>query len=179
MRFTINLATKTYVDQRLVSKVCYAAIALFVLVLSWNAFVAFSNLGELNRLKADIATYEGRLNSRPKDIPEREYTRLLAEIVFFNGVIERKAFNWLGLLEQMEDVTPEGIALTSLAPDMKTGDVKIEGRAHSFANLRSYMEKLDDSRGFTKVLLLSNSDVAINDKARGVLFTISCRMALK
>jgi len=179
MRFTINMATRTYVDQRLVSQVCYAAIALFVLALFWNTFVALSNLGELNRLKADIATYEGRLNSRPKDVPEREYARLLAEIAFFNGVIERKTFNWLGLLEQMENVTPEGIALTSLAPDMNTGDVKIEGRARSFANLRSYLEKLDDSRAFTKILLLSNRDVAINDKARGVLFTISCRTALK
>jgi len=179
MRFTINLATRTYVDQRLISRFCYAAIALFVLTLSWNTFVAFSNRGELNRLKADIATYEGRLNSRPKDIPERDYTRLLAEIAFFNGVIERKTFNWLGLLEQMETVTPEGIALTSLAPDVKTGDIKIEGRAHSFANLRSYMEKLDGSGTFTQVLLLSNHDVAINDKAHGVLFTISCRTALK
>jgi type IV pilus assembly protein PilN len=179
MRFTINLATRTYVDQRLISQVCYAAIALLVLVLSWNCFVAFSNLGELRRLKSDITTYEGRLNSRPKDVPEREYTRLLAEIGFFNGVIERKAANWLGLLEQMENATPEGIVLVSLAPDTKTGEVKIEGRAHSFANLRSYMEKLDESNAFTQVLLLSNHDVAINDKAHGVQFTISCRMALK
>ncbi|GFE61611.1 PilN domain-containing protein [Geobacter sp. AOG2] len=179
MRFTINLATRTYVDQRLISQICYAAIVLLVLVLSWNTFVAFSNLGELHRLKSDITTYEGRLNSRPKDVPEREYTHLLAEIAFFNGIIERKAFNWLGLLEQMENVTPEGIALTSLAPDMKSGDVKIEGRAHSFANLRTYMEKLDESKAFTKVLLLSNRDVAISDKVRGIQFTISCRAALK
>jgi len=179
MRFTINLATRTYVDQRLVSQVCYAAIVLLVLVLSWNCFVAFSNLGELHRLKSDIATYEGRLNSRPKDVPEREYTRLLAEIGFFNGVIERKVFNWLGLLEQVENATPEGVALISLIPDTKTGEVKIEGRAHSFANLRSYMEKLYESAAFAQVLLLSNHDVTINDKARGVQFTISCRMASK
>lgn len=179
MRFTINLATRTYIDQRLVSRICYAVIALLVLVLSWNTFYAFSNSGELHRLESDIATYEGRLNSRPKDVPEREYTRLLAEIAFFNGVIERKAFNWLGLLEQMEGVTPEGIALISLSPDMKTGETKIEGWAHSFANLRSYMEKLDGSNAFTKVLLLSNRDVMIGVKTHGVQFTISCRTALQ
>ena len=178
MRFTINLATRVYVDQRLVSQVCFAVIALLLLVLSWNTFVAFSNLGELHRLESDIATYEGRLNSRPKDVPEREYTRMLAEIGFFNGVIERKSYNWLGLLDQMENTLPEGVALVSLAPDTKTGMVKIDGRAHSFANLRAYLEKLDESRAFTEVLLLSNQDVSVSDKVKGVQFTISCRMAL-
>jgi type IV pilus assembly protein PilN len=179
MRFTINLATRVYVDQRLVSQVCFAVIALLLLVLSWNTFVACSNLGELRRLKSDIATYEGRLNSRPRDVPEREYTRLLAEIDFFNGVIERKSFNWLGLLEQMENTLPDGVALVSLAPDTKNGEVKIDGRAHSFANLRTYLEKLDESKVFTEVLLLSHHDVVLSDKVRGVQFTISCRTALK
>jgi type IV pilus assembly protein PilN len=179
MRFTINLATRVYVDQRLVSQVCYALVTLLFLVLSWNIFVSFSNLGELHRLKSDITTYEGRLNSRPRDIPEREYTRLLAEIDFYNGVIERKSFNWLGLLDQMENNLPEGVVLVSLAPDSKTGEVKIDGVAHSFANLRAYLEKLDESKAFADVLLLSHHDVALNDKVQGVQFTISCRTALK
>ncbi|QEM67892.1 PilN domain-containing protein [Geobacter sp. FeAm09] len=179
MRFTINLATRTYVDQRLISQVCYTALALLALVLTWNVVIAFSNFGELQRLRVDIATYEGRLNSRPKDIPERDYTRLLADITFFNGVIERKAFNWLGLLDQVEEVTPEGIAVSSLAPDMKTGEVKIEGLAHSFANVRAFMEKFDESRAFTRALLLSHRDVAMGDKTRGVQFSLSCRMASK
>jgi len=179
MRFTINLATKVNVDQRLVSQVSFAVIALLLLALSWNTFIAFSNLGELHRLEADTATYQGRLNSRPKDVPEREYTRMLAEIGFFNGLLERKSFNWLRLLDQMENTLPEGVALVSLAPDTKTGIVKIDGRAHSFANLRTYLEKLDESKAFTEVLLLSNHDVAVGEKAKGVQFTISCRTALQ
>ena len=179
MRFTINLATRVYVDQRLVSRVCFAVIALLLLVLSWNGFLAYGNLGELRRLNSDIALYEGRLNSMPKDVPEREYTRLLAEIGFFNGLIERKSYNWLGLLEQIENTLPEGVALVSLAPDTKTGDVKIDGRAHSFANLRTYLEKLDESKAFAEVLLLSHHDVAFGDKVQGVLFSILCRTASK
>lgn len=179
MRFTINLATRVYVDQRLISQVCYAVCALLVLVLLRNVFAGFGDLGELQRLNADIVTYNGRLNSRPKDVPERDYTRLLAEIGFYNGVIERKAFNWQGMLEEMENTTPEGVALISLAPDTKTGELKIEGRAHSFANVRTYLEKLDESRAFTRVLLLSNHDVATGDQGRGVQFSISCRTTPK
>lgn len=177
MRFTINLATRVYLDQRLVSQVCFAVIALLLLALSWNTLAAFSNLGELHRLKADIATYEGRLNSRPKDIPEQEYTRMLAEIGFFNAVIQRKSRNWLGMLDQLEDTLPEGVALVSLTPDTKTGLVKIDGRAHSFANLRTYLENLGGSRAITEVLLLSNHEVAVSEKVKGIQFSISGRMA--
>jgi len=179
MRFTINLATRVYVDQRLVGRVCFVVITLLLLVLSWNTFSVFSNLGELRRLRADIATYERRLNSRPKDVPEREYTRQLAEIDFFNGVIERKSFNWLGLLEQLESSLPEGVTLISLVPDTKIGEVKIEGRARSFANLRTCLEKLNESGAFAEVLLLSHHDVELSDKVKGVQFAISCRTALK
>jgi Tfp pilus assembly protein PilN len=71
------------------------------------------------------------------------------------------------------------VALVSLAPDTKTGEVKIDGRAHSFANLRTYLEKLDESKAFTEVLLLSHHDVALSDKVQGIQFTILCRTALK
>jgi len=179
MRFTINLATRVYVDQRLVSQVCFAAIVLLLLLLSWNCFSALGNLDELRRLRADITTYEGRLNSRPSDVPEREYTRQLAEIAYYNGVIERKSFNWLGLLDKMEETLPEGVTLIALTPDTQTGEIKCEGRAHSFANIRAYLEKLDESRAFSEVLLLSHRDVELSDKVKGVQFTISCRTALK
>lgn len=179
MQFAINLATRTYLNHRLIKQACIAVVVLLAFMLLWNMSRAVSNMGEMQRLKSDIATYEGRLNSRPKDVPETEYTRLLAAISYYNGVIERKTFNWLGLLEQLENATPEGIALISLAPDMKSGEMKIEGRARSFANVRAYLERLDESGVFTKVLLLSQHDLVVSDSGRGVQFTISCRTALK
>jgi type IV pilus assembly protein PilN len=179
MQFTINLATRTYLDHRLVNRICISAVALLAIMLLWNLSRVLSFMGELQRLKSDIVTYEERLNNRPKDVPEKDYTRLLATISFYNEIIDRKTFNWLGLLENLENATPEGNALISLTPDRKSGEIKIDGRAHSFANLRAYLEKLDESKNFTKVLLLSQHDLVVSDMARGVQFTISCRASIK
>lgn len=179
MRLTINLATRTYLDHRRINKIFGAIIALLLVILIWNVTRFSWNLGELRRLKVDIATMEGRLTSRPANVSEADYNRLLTRIRFYNNIIDVKATNWLGLLEQVEVATPEGIALSSLVPDMKSGELRIEGRARSFANVRSYLESLEDAEGFTHVLLLSHRDIAVGERTRGVLFTISCRTVQK
>lgn len=177
MRFTINLATRTHLDYRLVNRAGYALLALLLLLLVWNFSRAAWDIGELRRLKSDITSYENRLNSRPSGVSEKEYTSLLAGIKFYNEIIGRKSFNWLGLLDRVESATPEGISLSLLAPDRKTGEIKIEGHAKGFSQVRSYLEKLEDSKLFASILLLSHADIAVGDKARGVHFTISCKAA--
>jgi type IV pilus assembly protein PilN len=177
MYFSINLATRTYLDRRLVNRIGAAICAALLLILAWNINHAASNLGELRRLRADIASYESRLSSRPNGVSEKEYTRLLGSISFYNEIIGRKSFNWMGLLEQLELVTPEGIALSAVAPDMKTWDLKIDGRAKNFAQIRSYLDKLEDSKVFTSVLLLSHANVLVGNQTKAVQFSISCKAA--
>ena len=98
-----------------------------------------------------------------------------ASIRFYNDIIERKSYAWLGLLELLENATPEGIALVSLIPDKKNGDLKIDGRAKNFSLVQTYLEKLEDSKTFTDLMLLSHNEVVAGDNAKGVLFKISCR----
>jgi hypothetical protein len=175
MRFTINLATRTHIDPRLVNRAGYIVLALLLLLLAWNINRASWSFGELRRLKTDIASYEKRLNSRPSGVTEKDYTRLLANIKFYNEIIGRKTFNWLGVLDALESATPEGIALSILLPDRKTGEIKIEGDARSFAQVRSYLDKLEDSRSYTAILLLSHANIAMGEKTRGVHFALSCK----
>jgi type IV pilus assembly protein PilN len=177
MYFSINLATRTYLDRRLVNRIGFSLCAVFVVLLVWNINRTAWSYGELRRLRTDISAYEGRLSSRPNGISEKEYTLLLGNISFYNDIIRRKSFNWMGLLEQLELATPEGIALSALTPDKKSGDIKIEGRAKNFAHIKSYLDKLEDSRIFTSVLLLSHSDIAVGERTKGVQFSISCKAA--
>ena len=177
MHFSINLATRTYLDRRVVNRVGTGLCAMLLILLAWNINHTASNLGELRRLRADITVYENRLNSRPNGVSEKEYTRLLESIGFYNEVIGRKTYNWMGLLEQLEHATPDGIAITVLTPDKKTGAVKIEGRAKSFALIKQYLDKLEDSKFFTSILLLSHSDIAVGERTKGVQFSLSCKAA--
>lgn len=179
MHFTINLATRTYLDRRLVNRIGAGLCVALLLMLAWNINQTAWNIGELRRLRADIRMYENRLSSRPKGVSEKEYAGLLGNIGFYNEIIARKSFNWLGLLEQLELATPEGIALSALVPDKKSGEIKIEGRAKNFAQIKVYLDKLEDSRVFTSILLLSHAGVVVGERTKGVEFSISCKAALQ
>jgi hypothetical protein len=179
MRFTINLATRTHIDRRLVNRAGYAVLALLSVLLIWNVSRTFWSIGELRRLQADNSSYESRLKSRPGGVSEKDFSSLMDDIRFYNEIISRKSYSWMGLLEQLEGNTPEGVALSALTPDRKNGELKIEGHARSFAQIRSYLEKLEDSRVFTSILLLSHSDMSVNEKTKGVNFAISCKAALQ
>lgn len=175
MRFTINLATRTYLDNRLINRIAFGVIALLAALTVWNVIDISSNMGEQSRLKSEIAAIESKYSAKPGGITEAEFSRQKGRIRFYNGIIDRKNANWLRKLELFENSTPEGIALSSLAPG-KMDEWRLDGRARSFKNLQQYVEKLEASKDFSKVLLLSHQTIAVGEKTRGVQFTISCKV---
>lgn len=174
MRFTINLATRTHLDHRLINRLAYAAIALLVIVTGWNVSRISSHMGEQSRLKDEITALQNKLGGTQSGISESDINRQKSRIRFYNDIIARKNVNWVNLLDTFESVTPAGIALSVLAPDKKQGEWKVEGHARSFKTVRLYVEKLESSEKFSHVLLLSHQVVAVGEKERGVQFSISC-----
>lgn len=174
MRFTINLATRTYLNQRLINQISSIVIALLVVALGWNITRISWNVGEQQRLAAEVKALEETLNIRPGGVSEKDYSRQQSRIRFFNEVIDRKGARWLNLLDLIESATPEGIALSIIAPGKKDGEWKLEGNARSFTVVRKYVEKLEGTKAFTNVLLLSHRDMTIGETGHGVQFSISC-----
>jgi len=176
MRFSINLATRTYIDTRLLNQIIGGLIAVLVLLLGWNVTRVATNLGEQQRLAAEVAVLEGRLKGKPGDVSEKEFKRQQVRIGLYNGIIDRKSVRWLSMLDLVESATPEGIALSVLAPGKKPGELKLEGRAKSFAAVRRYLETLEGTKSFSNVLLLSHQEFLLGEKGRGVQFAISCKV---
>lgn len=176
MRFTINLATRIYLDHRVLNRLAYCAIAVLLAVAGWNIIRLSSYIGERSRLNAEITAIQNRLGAKPSGIAEADFARQKARIRYYNEIIERKSMNWLNVLESFENATPEGISLSLLSPDKKLDEWKLTGRARSFKMVPQYLEKLDASKNFSNVLLLSHQNIAAGEKARGVEFTISCKV---
>lgn len=173
MRFTINLATKNYINHRMVNGAIYGTGLILLVLLAWNVQRLFTATGEKDRLKADISKYEDKLNQLPSGVSAQEFQNMQSNIRFYNNIIAKKTTDWIGLLDKMEKVTPPGIALTSFAPDPKTAEIKIEGEAKTFAAVRSYLERLEESKLFRDIQLLSHQDNTATEKNKGVKFAIS------
>lgn len=176
MRYSINFATRTYLDHRMLNRLGYGAIAVLCIIAGWNVIRVSSNMGEQSRLSAEIATLQSKLGAKSGGVGEAEISRQKSQILFYNEIIERKSINWLNLLDVLESVTPAGISLTSLSPAKDLNEWKLAGNARSFKAVQLFLEKLESSKNISDVLLLSHRNMVTNDKSSGVQFDISCKV---
>ncbi len=180
MRLTINLATRFYINMRRVNFLIAGAILLLLILLSAIVADIASDLGTMRRLNSGIAALEGKAaKSAGAAVPDRDYQDLLARIRFANGIIEKKTFDWLTLFDRLENVVPDGIALSAIEPDPKDMGLKIGGLAKGFGNIRKFMENLEDSKFFTDVYLVSQSAMQVSQNEKGMSFQITCKAAYK
>ena len=75
---------------------------------------------EIQRYNSEIAGLDQRLKVVTKGVSEKEYKALLSRIAFANNIIDKKRYNWLALLDKLEQVVPEGVAISSVEPDPAT-----------------------------------------------------------
>jgi type IV pilus assembly protein PilN len=180
MRYSINLATRIYINTSRLNFLVVSVIALLVFFLLFNASNSAKDLKQLKELNQKLDLLEGKAGvAKGATINEKEYQSLLSRIKLANSIIEEKTFDWLMLLDRLEAVVPEGIALVSIEPSSKDGGLKLAGIAKNFGDLRKYMENLEDSRYFTDVYLVSQSDSQQSDGRQGVSFNITCKAIYK
>jgi len=180
MRLTINLATRIYINMRRLNTFIVAAIALLIILLLVNVRNIATDFGEIQRLNNGIAILEGKTKKVTSEaVPEKEYETLLARIKFANGLIEQKTFNWLMLLDKLEGVVPDGIAIASIEPSPKDDGLKLAGMAKNFGNLKKFMENLEESKYFTDTYLVGQSDTQVSPSQKGIGFNITCKAKFK
>lgn len=175
MRFTINLATRTYINSRQVNLILGGIGLLLVALFGWLFLTVAGNRGVERKLGGELAAVEARLKASGTGVTDKEYQALLGRIKSTNGIIQRKAFNWLGFLNWLEMVVPDGVMVTALEPSLKEGKLTISGVARSFQNLRTFLEHLEDSKFFTDIYLLSQTDLKVDETQKGVSFSVSCK----
>lgn len=180
MRLTINLATRIYINMRRLNFCIAVAFVLLILLLLFNVRNIATDFGEIQRLNHGIAILEGKAKkSTSEAVPDKEYQTVLARIKFANGLIEQKTFNWLTLLDKLEGVVPDGIAIASIEPSPKDEGLKLAGMAKNFGNLKKFMENLEESKYFTDLYLVSQTEMKVSESQKGIGFQITCKAKYK
>lgn len=179
MQFNTNLATRSYINLRKLNLVMALMAIFLILWLIFNMREILFNLGEIKRLETQIASLDKKLKGDAKGVPAKEYENLLTEIRFANSIIEKKNFNWLNLLEQLESAVPEGVTLSSVEPDVQKRTLKLTGYGKTFTDLRRLFEMLSSSAYFGNVFLENQSAIKVGQNQKGVSFTITCTVIYK
>lgn len=175
MKYTLNLATSTYINRRRL----YGSYALIALILVGTAGINLATLlGQESRLR-QIDSRLAELNAkRPAaEAPAAsaaDLGRLQQETAAANALLQRDSYRWTELLDQLESYLADGISIHSLQPDYKTGVLKIGGRAESLGDLRRFIDNLANAPIFSDVYLLQQATEATDgdEAVGGLIFSI-------
>jgi type IV pilus assembly protein PilN len=160
MRLDINLASQPYQDARefwlrwgtALAAACILSLALLVSTVSgWSN--ARRDRATIADLRQKIAQRD-QLRAQAEEFlnrPENRTTRDESQII--NSLIERKAFSWTRLLEDMEKVMPPGVHLVSIQPKLDDENqlaVKMIVAGGSRDRAIELAHRMEESRHFTQ-----------------------------
>lgn len=177
MRLTINLATRQYVNMRLLNIGLALALALLagMLVLRVRE-IAYNQveLGQVRHLAATAGERPGALK-----VSEAQLQEVQKRISFANALIAKKSVNWLALLDHLEEVVPSGVTLSEITPGSQGNSITLGGIATGFGGIRAFIENLEKSSYFSDVFLMSQAETKVGQNQRGTTFTITCKVATR
>ena len=176
MDLKINLATRSYINTRQLNLSIVVLSGLLLVGMMYFVSDIATKTGEMQRIGSEVESLEGINKGK---VNAKEYQNLLARIAFANGLIARKSYNWLMLLDRLETVVPDGVAITSIQPEQGGAKLKLTGVATSFAGIRRFMENLEDAKFINEVYLLGQSETKVSESQKGTTFSITCKVALK
>ena len=176
MKLTTNLATRCYVNLKQLNSALWAGF----LVLGGLALLLASLVGQGRGEIVRVRTLEQGLTpkSAGPQLSEAQLGAQAKHVQFANQVVDRKTVNWLHLLDSLEEVVPNGVALNHIAPSLERA-LSIGGSARNFAALRTLLENMERSKNFSDVYLMSQAEQKAGLTQEGISFTITCRIPLK
>jgi Tfp pilus assembly protein PilN len=125
----------------------------------------------MHRYNSFLKKSDGK--GRDKTVSDADYNKFLDTIKYTNSIINKRSYNWLLLLDNLEKFVPPGVSLTSLQPSAKEDSSKLSGIAISFGAVRRFMENLELSGVFTDIFLTQQSIVKIENKRQAISFSIT------
>jgi len=160
MRLDINLASQPYEDARqfwMRWGTAVGAVALLTLILLTLDITGWVNA---RRDRAAIAEKKAMIADRDRlraeaerilNLPENRTTR--DESQFLNQLIERKAFSWTRVLENLEKVMPPHVHLESISPQLDEDNqlgLKMTVAGDSRDRALELARRMEESRRFAQ-----------------------------
>ena len=157
MKYTLNLATRAYVNRRTLY-MSYALIgSLLIIVFIFNMSRMFSLNGDINRYMANIEAIETKILARTgvevADYSEENYRKMLENIQYANDILLRDSFRWSSFLDQMENIVPGQVRVLRINPSYKERSVNLVGQAKNLNSLKNFIDNIIQSENYSHVFL--------------------------
>lgn len=178
MKYSLNLATGTYVNHRRLFTIV-SVLGLFLLgLLVVNSMSLIRDSSRTRQLELRLEELRGQKRdaSQQGEVSAAALAKMAQRIEFANELLVRDNYRWTALLDQLEAHLADGIGIRGLQPDYKSGILRLSGVAASITDLRNFIDNLSRSEVFTQVYLKDQRIEKTKDNLDGgVLFSIELK----
>lgn len=155
MKYSLNLATGTYVNhRRLYALFMVLGLFLFSLLIV-NTMSVIRDSRRTRQLEIRLVELHGQQRgaNQQSDVSGAALAKMAERIEGANELLIRDNYRWTTLLDQLEAHWVEGVSIRALQPNYKTGVLQLSGVALSVTDLRHFIDNLSHSKVFTQVYL--------------------------
>lgn len=178
MKYSLNLATGTYVNHRRLYTIV-AVLGLFLLgLLIVNSISIIRDSSRTRQVQLRLEELRGQKQgaSQQGEISSVALAEMAQRIDVANELLVRDNYRWTDLLDQLEAHLADGISIRGLHPDYKSGVLSLNGVAASVTDLRHFIDNLSRSEVFTQVYLKEQrTEKTKDDLDGGISFSIELR----
>lgn len=180
MRLDINLATRPYEDARQFWSRWGLGVGLLGLMTLVLVSFAVHGWVKAGRDRQTIRHLQQQIAERDR---ERAQAQMFLELdinrstrdqsQFLNGLIQRKAFSWTHVFEDLERVMPNSLHVVSLKPELNEQnqlELEMKVAADNRAGAVDLVHRMEGSRHFQRTQLVSEQG---SQDGQGVSATIS------
>ena len=163
MKLTLNLASRSYVNERALSLSCLLICFVLTLLLIFQAHYVLQGQEQNRAYQTEINALEAKLGSKlPKQFTKAQ---LAEQREIFNqaqDLLQRDAFRWTALFDRLENLLPTHVTLQNFNPNYQKGSLSITGVARQLGDLQQLLDNLHGDT-FEQVFLTSQSWVDVID----------------
>jgi len=182
MRIDINLATQPYEDSRQFWGLWGTGLIVLAMVTALLVFLAVSGFmraghdrQQISKLKNQIAAYDREKDEAEAVLNQPKNRELREQSRFLNALIQRKAFSWTKVFEDLEQVMPAHLHVVSINPG-NTADNNLEIRllvgGDSREQALTLVRKMEGSNRFRQTRIESEKVESENQNGDRVQFEI-------
>ena len=176
MKYTINLARRSYVNKKALYLGYLVCGIILVAGLLYNAGYYFKLRSQINTTEVRLAELEEKVlasqGTNVADYSAARYEKVLTQIKVANGILNRDSFRWTALLDQMEQVVPGKVKIQSISPDHEKRMVRISCVAKNLKDMKRFLDNLIKSKKYSDVLLLDQAIGKSDGSKAGLQFSV-------
>ncbi len=164
MKLSLNLASRSYVNEQALKWVGGVLIFLLLILLFFQLRTYFQDRQLNIGYRANIKKLELELHGKVPEFTAEQIATQQLEYSRAEALLQKDAFRWTALFDRFEGLLPKNVSIQSFNPNYKSGSLVFTGVAKKLNDLQELLDNLHADR-FEQVLLQNQSQVEVIDYA--------------